>query len=175
MVKKDDTYYRFQTNHKIEIVTSKSLSGPWTLKGSVLPSGSKINLNGRNDLWAPDVIKVGNLYYLYYSVSAFGVQDSAIGVATSPSLDVGTWTDLGSTGVKSKAGSNYNAIDANLIQVPGGGYKLTFGSFWSDLYQVSMSNPPTKVSGSATQVAFQPAGTHAEEVCEGFLVRGVDG
>lgn len=31
---------------------------------------------------APDVTNIGGTYYLYYAVSAFGSQDSAIGLAT---------------------------------------------------------------------------------------------
>jgi arabinan endo-1,5-alpha-L-arabinosidase len=159
----DGTYFRFSTGSKIQIATASSISGPWTIKGSAIPAGSSINLPGRDDLWAPDVAKVGDLYYLYYSVSTFGSQTSAIGVATSPSMDVGTWTDHGSVGITSKPGSAYNAIDANLIAVNGGGYRFTWGSFWGDLYQVAANNPPRSITGSAVQVAYQPSGTHAVE------------
>ncbi|KAI0380540.1 hypothetical protein F5Y04DRAFT_257604 [Hypomontagnella monticulosa] len=60
--------------------------------------------------------------------SMFGVQDSAIGVATSSSMDVGTWTDRGATGIRSSSGKTDNAIDPNLINV-NGAYLLNFGSF----------------------------------------------
>lgn len=56
--------------------------------------------------------KVGDTYYVYYSVSTFGVQNSAIGLATSTTMDCGSFTDVGSTGVASRAGRPYNAIDA---------------------------------------------------------------
>ena len=159
----DGTYFRFSTGTKIQIATASAISGPWTIKGSAIPAGSIINLPGRDDLWAPDIAKVGDLYYLYYSVSEFGSQNSAIGLATSPSMDVGTWTDLGSTGITSKPGSNYNAIDANLIALNEGGYRLTWGSFWGDIYSVAAKNPPKSITGSAVNVAFNPSGTHAVE------------
>jgi len=179
----DGTYFRFSTGNKIQIATSSSLSGPWTIKGSALPGGSKINLAGNQDLWAPDVTKVGDTYYLYYSVSTFGSQESAIGIATSTTMEVGTWTDYGSTGVSSRAGRAYNAIDGNVVLAGDGSYYMSFGSFWGDIYnvglpwnhhfarqffdgatlQVPMRNPPLTVSGSSTRVAYNSTGSHAIE------------
>lgn len=158
----DGTYFRFSTGGKIAIHTAPSLSGPWTYKCAMLPGGSSINLKGNQDLWAPDVAQVGNEYYVYYTVSSFGVQDSAIGVATSATMDCGSFVDRGSTGVESRAGSPYNAIDGNLLQDGGKNY-FAFGSFWTDLYNVDMGSPPLRKTGSDRQLAFQPAGTHAEE------------
>lgn len=47
----DGLYFKFNTGSGMEIATASSLSGPWTLKGYVLPSGSSININGGTDLW----------------------------------------------------------------------------------------------------------------------------
>ncbi|KAK3903800.1 glycoside hydrolase [Staphylotrichum tortipilum] len=147
----DGTYFRFSTGGKIAIHTAPSLTGPWTYKGALLPSGSSINLAGNKDLWAPDVAQIGSAFYVYYSVSTFGVQNSAIGVARSTSMDVGTWTDLGSTGVTSSTGMAYNAIDGNLVN-DNGNYFLTFGSFWNGLQRVRVT--PTQKNGDVYQVAF---------------------
>ncbi|KAL1636307.1 hypothetical protein SLS56_001287 [Neofusicoccum ribis] len=78
-------------------------------------------------------------------------------------MDVGSWTDVGSTGIKSDSSKAYNAIDPALIDADGT-YYLTFGSFWKDLYQVQMKGTPTAVASgsSAYQVAYDPA-TTAEE------------
>ncbi|KAI0391750.1 glycoside hydrolase family 43 protein [Xylariaceae sp. FL0594] len=159
----DGTYFRFSTNGKIAVHTAPDITGPWTYRGPALPSGSSINLPGNQDLWAPDVSLVGNTYYLYYSVSQFGSQNSAIGVATSTTLDVGSWTDHGATGVKSSSDKPYNAIDANLINV-NGKYYLTWGSFWKDIYQAEMkSTPLTLASGTTSyQLAYDPATTALE-------------
>ncbi|KAH9988240.1 glycosyl hydrolase [Xylariaceae sp. FL0662B] len=159
----DGTYFRFSTGGKIAVHTAPDISGPWTYQGAALPSGSSIDLEGNDDLWAPEVALVDSTYYLYYSVSTFGVQDSAIGVATSPSLDAGTWTDVGSTGIRSSSGKTYNAIDPSLINADGQ-YLLTFGSFWGDIFQVEMESPPTAVASGASSynVAYDPA-TTAEE------------
>src|SRR5258705_4004434 len=41
----------------------------------------------RGVYWAPDIIHLKDQYLLYYSVSTWGSQTSAIGLATSKSLD----------------------------------------------------------------------------------------
>ncbi|TVY82168.1 putative arabinan endo-1,5-alpha-L-arabinosidase A [Lachnellula suecica] len=156
----DGLYYKFNTGSGIEIATSSSLSGPWTIKGYALPSGTSIN--GQADLWAPDVSKVGSLYYMYYAVSTFGSQNSVIGLATSSTLDVGSWTDLGTTGIQSTSAKPYNAIDPNLIQV-GSSYYLNFGSFWHDIYQAEMNADAKKVSTSAVNIEYSSVGTHPNE------------
>lgn len=152
----------------MEIVTASSLAGPWTIKGSVLPGGTSITNAGQtSDLWAPDVHKVGDLYHLYYSVSTFGSQNSAIGLATSSTMDAGSWTDKGAIGVSSTSAKPYNAIDPNLLQV-GTSYVLSFGSFWGDIYQVAMNSAATKTAGTAAyQIEYSPSGTHP---CEGSFI-----
>jgi hypothetical protein len=79
-------------------------------------------------------------------------------------MDVGSWTDHGSTGVKSGSDKPYNAIDPNLINV-GGTYYLTWGSFWKDIYQAQMkaTSPLTLASGvSSYQLAYDPTTTALE-------------
>ncbi|KAI1811971.1 glycoside hydrolase family 43 protein [Poronia punctata] len=159
----DGTYFRFSTNGKVAVHTAPDITGPWTYQGAAIPSGSSIDLPGNGDLWAPDVSLVGDTYYLYYSVSEFGSQNSAIGVATSTTLDVGSWTDHGATGVRSSSGKPYNAIDGNLINADGR-YYLTWGSFWGDIYQAEMSSNPLKLASgvSSYQLAYDPATTALE-------------
>ncbi|PIA94231.1 putative arabinan endo-1,5-alpha-L-arabinosidase A [Cercospora beticola] len=160
------TYYKFSTGGTIAIHTSPSISGPWEFACQMLSSASKVHVPGNpgTDLWAPEVTRVGDEYYVYYSVSSFGTQISTIGLATSKDMSCGSWTDLGGTGVESQTGDAYNAIDASLLN-DDGVWRMTFGSFWSNIYQVEMESPPTeKVSGSTPkQLAFEPEGEHPEE------------
>ncbi|CAG8153171.1 hypothetical protein PENNAL_c0099G04916 [Penicillium nalgiovense] len=158
----DKRYFRFSTGNKISYASATNINGPWTNIGSMLPAGSSIDLPGRDDLWAPDAQLVNDLYNVYYTVSTFGSQDSAIGVATSPTMEPGSWTDHGSTGIRSSASKSYNAIDANLLN-DGGSYYMNFGSFWHDIYQAPMNSAATKVASSSYNVAFDPSGTHAVE------------
>jgi arabinan endo-1,5-alpha-L-arabinosidase len=159
----DGTYFRFSTGSKIGIYSASALSGPWTYKGSAIPAGSSINLDGKDDLWAPDVLLVGDTYHLYYSVSSFGSQNSAIGYATSSTLDVGSWTDHGATGVSSSAGKSYNAIDSNVFAAADGSYHMNFGSFWGDIYSTTLNSAATKNSGSSAQISYTSSGTSARE------------
>ena len=79
-------------------------------------------------------------------------------------MEAGSWTDHGSTGVSSSAGSAYNAIDGNLIQdASSGAYSLTFGSFWTDIFQVPMSSDATTSAGTPFNIAFNSTGEHALE------------
>ncbi|KAJ5593921.1 uncharacterized protein N7459_000129 [Penicillium hispanicum] len=158
----DNTYFRFSTGNEISYASASDIAGPWTIVGSMLPDGSSIDLDGNTDLWAPDAHIVDNMYYVYYSVSTFGSQNSAIGLATSETMEAGSWTDHGSTGIASSSSKNYNAIDGNLIDVDGN-YYMNFGSFWDDVYQVPMNSEATKSSSSSYNLAYDPSGDHAEE------------
>lgn len=50
----DGTYFRFSTGNKISYASASSIKGPWTAIGSVVPSGSSIDLEGNDDLWVSD-------------------------------------------------------------------------------------------------------------------------
>ncbi|KAK8135587.1 arabinan endo-1-5-alpha-L-arabinosidase A [Apiospora sp. TS-2023a] len=56
----DGVYFRFNTGNRTTVWKSNALEGPWENKGAALPKGSSINLEGNQDLWAPDVQKVGD-------------------------------------------------------------------------------------------------------------------
>lgn len=120
------------------------------------------------------VILVGSTYYMYYAVSTFGSQSSAIGYATSTTMEVGSWTDHGATGIASDSTKLYNAIDPTVFEDASGDYHMTFGSFWDDIYEVAMTNPPTAPSGSSFNIAYNASTDHAEEASFIYL-RGTTG
>lgn len=86
----------------------------------------------RGHMWAPDICRIGKQWYIFYSCSSFGVNGSAIGVATTKSLDPQSpdygWKDLGPVVVSHRNIDNWNAIDPNYID----GH-LFWGSFWDGL------------------------------------------
>jgi arabinan endo-1,5-alpha-L-arabinosidase len=96
----------------------------------------------RGYFWAPDVIKIGSQYFLYYSVSTFGKQISAIGLATSPTLDFSannySWTDRGVV-IRSTNGSPFNAIDPSVMLDREGKLWMAFGSFWKGIYLAQLN------------------------------------
>jgi len=61
----------------------------------------------------PDIIRLNGKFFLYYSVSAWGKQTSAIGLATMTSLDASAtnhiWTDCGEV-IRSTNGYAYNTL-----------------------------------------------------------------
>jgi arabinan endo-1,5-alpha-L-arabinosidase len=98
----DGTYFRFATYDDIQIATAPSLLGPWTSQGPMLPGGSKVAISGgqsADSVWAPDAHLIGDTYYVYYAVSTLGSQNSGIGVASSKTLDSGSWTDHGALNI----------------------------------------------------------------------------
>ncbi|KAE9390651.1 glycoside hydrolase family 43 protein [Gymnopus androsaceus JB14] len=125
-----EKYFVFSTDNNIGFSLLQHLSG------SALPDCSIIDLPGNCDLWAPDVNFIDGLYTMYYAVSTIGSQNSAIGVATSPSMEPGTWTDLGEV-ISSVTGDVYNAIDPNIIDDTVG-LQLSFGSYWDGMFQVGL-------------------------------------
>ena len=83
-------YYVFGTGQGIQSKSSADtmywLTGPEIF---TTPPGWTTNaVHGfTGDFWAPDIHYINGQYYLYYAVSTFGSQISAIGLATSPTLD----------------------------------------------------------------------------------------
>lgn len=77
-------------------------------------------------------------------------------------MEVGSWSDGGSTGVQSSPGDPYNAIDGALIQ-SGSSYFMNYGSFWGDIYQVEMNNAATSSTGTSHQIVYNVSGSHAIE------------
>jgi len=95
----------------------------------------------RGHLWAPDVIYHRGRYLLYYSVSTFGKNTSAIGLASSVTLEPGSpdfgWTDHGPV-IESRPTNDFNAIDPAVFADSDGRLWLSFGSFWSGLKLIEL-------------------------------------
>lgn len=149
IVKDGDTYHLFTTGNlkdKEGLIgwrTSKDLKS-WTLQQPVfaaIPDWAKAAIPGTGGLWAPDIIKVGNEFRLYYSVSTFGKNRSAIGLVTTPTLDRNApgfgWVDKGMVW-ESTAKSDYNAIDPNIFIDKDGRHWMSFGSFWTGIKLVEL-------------------------------------
>ena len=104
-------------------------------------------------LWAPEAVKVGDQWRLYYSASTFGSSRSAIGMAVSDSV-TGPWEDRGIV-IRSDANavSKPNAIDPCLFTDPSGKQYMTWGSFFGGIWLTALDadgfaeGEPVRIAG----------------------------
>lgn len=147
VAKQGDTYYLFCTGPGITSFTSKDLK-TWTKAKRVFsesPKWAKKVAPGFNGhIWAPDITLHNGTYYLYYSISAFGKNTSAIGLVTNSTLNPEDenykWEDQGIVIQSAPNRDLWNAIDPNLIFDEKGTPWLAFGSFWSGLKMVKLED-----------------------------------
>ena len=139
IIKEGGSYYLFGTGRGIPMHRSPDLVH-WESIGQVfdsLPAWAPAAVPGvRNSIWAPDISLFNGKYHLYYSLSTFGRNTSAIGLATNVTLDPGDpryrWVDQGKV-IQSVAENQWNAIDPNVVLDTTGQPWLSWGSFWGGL------------------------------------------
>ena len=102
-------------------------------------------------LWAPNLVRMNNQYYQYYSASTPGSQTSAIGLATAPAPDSASWTDQGIV-IASTPSNPFNAIDPSILQDQGGKWWMSFGSWWNGLYLMQLDPATGKQSTGNTTI-----------------------
>ena len=112
----------------------------WSLCGRLfeqLPAWAAIEIPGAKTIWAPDISKYSGEYRVYYAVSTFGHNDSAIGLAVNTRLDARVpstgWVDKGMVLRSHQGQDDWNAIDPNLATDDRKRQWLVFGSFWSGI------------------------------------------
>ena len=154
MIRQGNTYYIFCTGNGISVFSSLDKKN-WKAQEPVFTAAPQWAVNAvpgfKGHIWAPDISYHNGLYYLYYSVSAFGKNTSCIGVATNKTLDSKDpafhWTDHGKL-IQSYPGvTNWNAIDPNLIEDSKGNAFLAFGSFWGGLQLAKLSADRLHIAG----------------------------
>jgi len=162
IIREGDTYYVFSTvGRYVGIRTSQDLK-TWKDAGAVfqeIPAWAKQAIPGTEGIWAPDISYVDGLYRLYYSVSTFGSNRSAIGLATSPTLGAkAKWTDHGMVVMSTKE-SDFNAIDPNFVVDAQGRHWLALGSFWTGIKLFPLDKKTGKVVDGAKpySIARRPA------------------
>ncbi len=184
VIRQGDTYYLFCTGRTpagggiIPIRASKDLRY-WTLSGSVfdkLPDWAVKEIPGARDAWAPDISFFNGRYHLYYAVSTFGKNDSAIGLATNRTLDPTSpdykWVDEGMV-VRSRQGQDeWNAIDPNLVIENAHSVWLDWGSFWGGIKMRRVDPETGKLSSDAILYSLASRPASARRAIEApFIVR----
>jgi arabinan endo-1,5-alpha-L-arabinosidase len=191
IMRENDTFYVFATGGNrrtgfLPIRCSKDLYH-WTRCGSVfetLPQWATQEIPATRGLWAPDISFYNGRYHLYYSVSEFGKNNSAIGLATNGTLDPNSpnykWVDEGMV-VRSHPGQDdWNAIDPQLVVRDKRNVWLCWGSFWGGIMMGRIDPATGKLSPKDTtlyNLARRPrTGPHETPPTEGsieapFIVR----
>jgi arabinan endo-1,5-alpha-L-arabinosidase len=163
MAKVGDTYYAFGTGRGVTVFASPDMVH-WERRPAVFDSppewigGLVPAFNRRGGLWAPDVYHHDGTFYLYYSASSFGRNNSAIGVATNTTLDSESpdyrWVDHGRV-VNSVAGRDmWNAIDAHVTHDDEGTPWMSFGSHWGGIKLVKLTPDLLAVEQHPTERAW---------------------
>ena len=144
IVKDGGLYVLFATGVGIPTRTSRDLK-TWSPERRVFATppewAPKTIVGFRDHIWAPDVSRFGGRWHLYYAISTFGKNRSAIGHATNATLDPDSpnykWVDDGPV-FQSYPTDDYNAIDPNVVLDERGNPWLSFGSFWNGLRMVRL-------------------------------------
>lgn len=144
IIKVNEWYYTFSTDYMvagtaipgIQIRKSKDMVN-WSYVGRVFDQVSAEAsewTNGSGLFWAPDVVEMNGIFYLYYSVSEIGTRNSYVGLATSASIE-GPWEDQGAV-VKTQEGDQFtvNAIDPGIIFDKEGKPWMAYGSYFGGIF-----------------------------------------
>jgi arabinan endo-1,5-alpha-L-arabinosidase len=174
IIRQGSTYYVLSTDPGLTngqvgylpILTSTDQIN-WTRSGQVFNTLPAWASAYNNVLWAPDVSFFNGVYHVYYTVSSFGTNNSAIGLATAPSM-AGPWIDSGGPILTSSAANtSYNAIDSNILVDYGSGTTvqhvwMTYGSFFGGIFQREINPLTGQLSATNTavvQLATRPGVT----------------
>ncbi len=168
IIKDGANYFSFGTGPGIRTKSSPDLI-QWHNGSPVfspLPTWTKTVAPGFDGfIWAPDLVRVNGKFFLYYSISAWGKQTSAIGLVSNSTLDSTAtnfaWHDGGIV-IQSKKGDAYNTIDPSAFLDTDGKLWLAFGSYWQGIYLMEM-NPQTGLRLATNSPLYNLAWNHSIE------------
>ena len=178
IVRCGDEYWFFSTGTGVLSRRSKDLKS-WTAGPSIISEDPKwfqdFVPGHRGHLWAPDVMFVEGRYLLYYSISTWGKNTSAIALLTTPTLDPADskfgWKDEGVV-IRSVSTNNYNCIDPALFRDRDGKLWMPFGSYWSGLKMIEL-DPKTGKRIASDSPLYSLAWNNSIEAA-GLVRRGDD-
>lgn len=133
-----------------------------------LPSWTNAYDGNTGNIWAPDISYHNGNYWLYYAVSTFGSEVSAIGLATSTTAAPGSWADQGIVYTSAK-GTGYNAIDPCFVKDASGNYWLSFGSGWQGIQLIQL-DPATGKQLVSNKTRYHIANRTTSKVLEASYI-----
>lgn len=114
------------------------------------------------DVWAPKLFTHRGRVWVLYSISTFGKNRSAIGLASSDRPD-GDWRDEGLV-VQSRPEDDFNAIDPDLFVDTDGKLWLSYGSFWGGLRLTELDPDTLRPVGETRFIARRKGGIEAPTI-----------
>jgi arabinan endo-1,5-alpha-L-arabinosidase len=155
IIKDGQYYYVFSTDASlgnlhspgIQIRRSRDLI-TWEYRGTAFKDFEKdaaeviaytgLKPQNKEGLWAPDIVKTGGKYRLYFSASTFGSSRSCIALAEAKNIE-GPYRYRG---MALKSGANAqrepNAIDPAVVRDRRGNQWLSYGSFFGGIFLVPL-------------------------------------
>lgn len=172
----DGRYYIFTTG--MNVLSSADMKN-WKLEKPVFSTTPQwAQDKGFSGMpWAPDIQFIGGKWYIYYSYSIFGKNQSAIGVAVNKTLNPESpdfkWEDQGMILESVPGRDEWNAIDANVILDEEGNGWLAFGSFWRGIKMTRLDASMTRLNEPQVwfPISRRPEGTAPETVSTDTAVR----
>lgn len=169
MAKEDGVYHIFATGMGIQRMTSKDRKN-WQVKAmpvmTVIPKWTHDSVPGFDKhVWAPDIIRWHNKWWLAYSCSTFGKNGSAIGLLSAAKLDSPIWNDEGCIVASRENRDNWNAIDPNFVIDDNDTPWMVWGSFWDGIQIVRLDTTMHVAKGEKPRTLarrYAPGTTTAE-------------
>ena len=134
--KADTIYYLLSTGHGLQWATSRDRH-TWVVQPTPfieqIPEWTLDSVPGfRTHVWAPDILRWHDRWWLAYSCSTFGKNTSAIGLLSADRLN-GQWRDEGCLVASKARRDHWNAIDPCLVADDSDRLWMAWGSFWDGI------------------------------------------
>lgn len=192
VIVQDGKYYTYGTGAGLPALMSDD-GWTWRRAGSLRDAtpggfpGPETVARGGNNSWAPDVIRVGDNYFVYYS--APGTQPkAAIGLLVGKTLDPSSpdykFVDAGPV-VWSDGVEDSNSIDPGLLRAADGRLWMTYGSYFGYIRLVELdpktgkrlypNRPPVNIAiNSEASIMIQRDGWYYLLVTHGSCCQGAN-
>ncbi|MGM0369019.1 MAG: family 43 glycosylhydrolase [Bacillota bacterium] len=176
ITREGDTWWLFHTGKGLPVKYSAD-GHNWTQSAPIFSesldwwSDYAPNYDPDNDVWAPDIEYYNGRWWLYYSVSEFGTNNSVIGLVSTDSIAGGNWRRDGKVIASAQGEDAYNAIDPNLVIDDADNPWLVFGSWQDGIHITRVDQTTMKPTGERYSIAQRYVGDSSESAgLEGAIV-----